>query len=57
MGYQGVLFSPIKIGIVTLRNRMVMAPMATGFGTADGQVTDRQIRYYVERAKGGSDSL
>ena len=53
MGYQGALFSPIKIGTLSLRNRIVMAPMATGFGTYAGQVTDRLIRYYAERAKGG----
>ena len=53
VGYQGALFSPIKLGTLSLRNRIVMAPMATGFGTYAGQVTDRLIRYYAERAKGG----
>lgn len=47
------LFSPITLGSLKLSNRIVMAPMATNFSTTTGQVTDRQINYYVERAKGG----
>jgi 2,4-dienoyl-CoA reductase-like NADH-dependent reductase (Old Yellow Enzyme family)/thioredoxin reductase len=36
-----------------LKNRMMMAPMATHFADKDGQVTDKLIGYYTERAKGG----
>jgi 2,4-dienoyl-CoA reductase-like NADH-dependent reductase (Old Yellow Enzyme family)/thioredoxin reductase len=45
------LFEPIKVGNVTLKNRVVMAPMATNFATQDGLVTDQLIDFYVERAK------
>lgn len=48
-----ILFEPIKIGSVELRNRVVMAPMATHLATEDGAVSKRQIDYYAERAKGG----
>jgi 2,4-dienoyl-CoA reductase-like NADH-dependent reductase (Old Yellow Enzyme family)/thioredoxin reductase len=48
-----VLFKPGKIGKLEIRNRLVMAPMATNFATIDGQVTSELIDYYVERAKGG----
>jgi len=48
-----LLFSPIKIGAMELRNRIVMAPMGTGFGASDGAVTERSINYYEARAKGG----
>lgn len=47
------LFTPITIGNMTLKNRIVMSPMATNFGTETGDITDQQIAYYVERAKGG----
>jgi len=48
------LFTPIKIGCLELKNRIVMAPMGTGFGDPEGFVTQRMIDYYAERAKGGA---
>ncbi len=47
------LFTPIKIGSMELKNRMVMAPMATDFANPDGTVSQRLIDYQVARAKGG----
>ena len=47
------LFSPFSIGSLKLANRIVMPPMATNYATPQGFVTDRQIAYYVERARGG----
>lgn len=47
------LFSSIALGGMKLKNRIVMAPMATNFSSTTGRVTDQQIAYYVERAKGG----
>jgi len=47
------LFSPISIGTLKIQNRIVMPPMATHYSTPEGFVTDRQIAYYVKRAKGG----
>lgn len=41
------------IGPLRLKNRAVMVPMATDLADRHGVVTDRQIRYYQERAKGG----
>ncbi|MDR3554500.1 MAG: FAD-dependent oxidoreductase [Syntrophobacteraceae bacterium] len=46
------LFDPIRIGGVEVQNRIVMAPMTTHFAT-DGYVSDRMIRFYDRRAKGG----
>jgi len=48
------LFSPIKIGPMEVRNRIVMPPMGTRYGVADGSVTDAHIGYYEARAKGGA---
>ncbi|MFH0845302.1 MAG: FAD-dependent oxidoreductase [Pseudomonadota bacterium] len=46
------LFESCNIGAITLRNRLVMAPMSTNF-PEEGFVTDEMIAYYEERAKGG----
>ena len=47
------LFSPFAIGTLNMENRIVVPPMATNYASTDGFVTQRQIDYYVERAKGG----
>jgi len=47
------LFSPCKIGINKIKNRISMPPMQTNYADHKGFITDRQINYYVERAKGG----
>ncbi len=47
------LFSSFSIGTLETKNRIVMAPMATHYASPEGFVTDRQIAYYVERARGG----
>ncbi|MCR5795893.1 MAG: NAD(P)/FAD-dependent oxidoreductase [Solobacterium sp.] len=47
------LLSPGKIGSMELKNRFVVPPMGTNFGTYDGMVTDRMIEYYRARARGG----
>jgi 2,4-dienoyl-CoA reductase-like NADH-dependent reductase (Old Yellow Enzyme family) len=48
-----LLSTPGTIGPLRLKNRVVMAPMGTNYGTTDGFATDRDKRYYAERAKGG----
>ena len=48
-----ILFEPIVIGKMELKNRLVMAPMGTGYGGRDGFVSDRIIAYLAARAKGG----
>lgn len=47
------LFSPMKIGNVEIKNRVVMAPMCMGFGQYNGCATEKMMNYYEERAKGG----
>lgn len=47
------LFSPMIISNQIIKNRIVMAPMATGFASNSGEVTDRSIAYYQARARGG----
>lgn len=47
------LFSPFVLGGLSLRNRVVMAPMSTELGGRDGTVTAEMIAFYRERALGG----
>lgn len=53
MGALRHLFSPIRIGSIEVRNRIVMPPMGTGLGEPGGFVTERHMAYYEARAKGG----
>lgn len=48
------LFEKFKLGSITLRNRIVMPPMATLFGNRDGTVSSLQIAYYGRRSRGGA---
>ena len=47
------LFDPINIKGLSLKNRLVMPPMATGMATEDGEVTDKHLKHYTVRARGG----
>lgn len=47
------LFEPASLGRLRLKNRLVMLPIGTGYGSAMGEVTQKTIDYYVERARGG----
>ena len=48
------LLSPIEIGGLELKNRMVMLPMSTNYCTREGFITQRLKDYYEERARGGT---
>ena len=47
------LFQEGRIGKLTVKNRIVMAPMGTALCTMNGEMTDNIIEYYKTRAKGG----
>jgi len=48
-----LLFEPIRIGHLTVKNRLCMSAMNENMCTADGAPTDHQIAYFEARAKGG----
>lgn len=48
------LFEPGQIGTLTVPNRLVMTAVFDNFASETGAVTQRQIDYYAERAKGGT---
>lgn len=47
------LFTPGRIGTLAVKNRLAMPPLSTNYAAWTGEATDRQIRYYAERARGG----
>lgn len=47
------LFSPITIGTMTLKNRLVTTAMESCYCDDDGVITQRYIDYVAARAKGG----
>jgi 2,4-dienoyl-CoA reductase (NADPH2) len=47
------LLSPGRIGGMDVRNRLVMSPMETMYGTSDGLPSERTIAYFAARAAGG----
>jgi len=48
------LFSPMNIGSVQIKNRLVMTAMCVGLARHDGAVSDALAAYYEERAAGGT---
>ena len=50
------LFSSLKVGERTLRNRVVLSATLTNYG-AGHCVTDRWINFLAERAKGGCGAI
>ena len=51
-----IIKEPLKVNNLTLKNRIVMPPMATS-KSADGKVTDDLLEYYAKRADGGDLGL
>lgn len=47
------MFKPGKIGNLEIKNRLVVPPMLSEYADEDGNLTERYIRYYEEKAKGG----
>ena len=48
-----ILKTPIRIGNITIKNRMVMPPMNTNYTNENGAVSPQSAEYYIRRAKGG----
>ena len=50
-------FETVRIGTMKLPNRLLMAPVKTGFGGPDGRVSDQLLAYYRRRAEGGVGAI
>lgn len=57
MDYAKILGQSIKIGKISLKNRIVMPAMGTGLANINGEVTPAAIAYYEERARGGAGAI
>ncbi|MCD8206126.1 MAG: NAD(P)/FAD-dependent oxidoreductase [Clostridia bacterium] len=49
-----MLGTPINIGGIELKNRMVFPPMTTGYEEADGALGERSLNFYKRIAEGGA---
>jgi 2,4-dienoyl-CoA reductase-like NADH-dependent reductase (Old Yellow Enzyme family)/thioredoxin reductase len=47
------LFTPFSLGNLSLKNRLVMSQMTMNYATEEGFMSERLIRHYLERARGG----
>ncbi|MFH0812530.1 MAG: FAD-dependent oxidoreductase [Pseudomonadota bacterium] len=47
------IFQPGKIGKLEIKNRLCNSPAIPNFSKRNGELTQREIDYYVEKAKGG----
>ena len=48
-----IMFSPVKIVTVQIKNRFAVPPMGNNFANTDGTLSERSKAYYGARAKGG----
>lgn len=48
------LFTPITLGKIEIKNRIAMAPMGVGFYSPDETWPKSELRYFEERAMGGT---
>lgn len=47
------LLEPIKVGGMTLKNRIMFPPLTTGYEERDGSIGERSLGFYERLAKGG----
>ena len=48
------IFTPIKIGSKTAKNRIALSPMGVNLENADGSVSQAALEYFAARARGGA---
>lgn len=53
MGKDSLLLQPIKVGNLTLKNRVMFPPLTTGYEERDGSIGARSLAFYERLAKGG----
>lgn len=48
------IFEPLTIRRMTMKNKVMMTPMGTNFAGQNGEINEKHIKYYEQRAKGGT---
>ncbi|MBN2534905.1 MAG: FAD-dependent oxidoreductase [Spirochaetales bacterium] len=51
------IFSPCSIGTITIKNRLIMPAIGTGFAGVNGEITDTLCKFYKLRAEGGIGAI
>ena len=46
------LLKPIKVGKITLKNRIMFPPMTTGYEERDGSIGEQSFNFYKRLAQG-----
>ena len=54
MSNESLLLQPIKVGNLTLKNRIMFPPLTTGYEERDGSIGPRSLAFYERLAKGGT---
>ena len=53
MSKDSLLLQPLKVGNLTLKNRIMFPPLTTGYEERDGSIGERSFHFYERLAKGG----
>ena len=54
MSKDSLLLQPLKVGNLTLKNRIMFPPLTTGYEERDGSIGERSLYFYERLAKGGA---
>ena len=54
MSKESLLLQPIRVGNLTLKNRIMFPPLTTGYEERDGSIGERSLAFYERLAKGGA---
>ena len=54
MSKNSALLQPIRVGNLTLKNRIMFPPLTTGYEERDGSIGERSLAFYERLAKGGT---
>ena len=54
MSKESLLLQPLKVGNLTLKNRIMFPPLTTGYEGRDGSIGERSFHFYERLAKGGA---
>ena len=57
MSKESLLLQPLKVGNLTLKNRIMFPPLTTGYEERDGSIGERSLAFYERLAKGGTSYI
>ncbi len=57
MSKNSPLLQPLKVGNLTLKNRIMFPPLTTGYEERDGSIGPRSLSFYERLAKGGASYI